>query len=138
MKAFIKAISYYLPKLAVSNEDIVKQFPDWNVDKINKKIGISKRFNAAENETATDMAVEASIKLFEEYSYDRNNIDYLLFCTSSPDYILPTSACLIQNRLGLSTTIGALDINLGCSGYIYGLSVVNIRRYGKKCFTHNL
>ena len=123
MKTYIKAISYYLPKTILTNEDIVKQFPEWSVVKINSKIGISRRHNAADNETATDMAVAASIKLFEEYSFDRNNIDYLLFCTSSPDYVLPTSACLIQHRLGLSTSIGALDINLGCSGYIYGLSV---------------
>jgi len=123
MKSFIKAISYYLPQVSLTNEDIVRQFPDWTVEKIYKKIGISNRYNASENETATDMAVEASKKLFEEYSFDKKNIDYLLFCTSSPEYFLPTSACLIQHRLGLSTSIGAFDVNLGCSGYIYGLSI---------------
>jgi 3-oxoacyl-[acyl-carrier-protein] synthase III len=123
MKTYIKAISYYLPEVILTNEKIVEQFPEWTVEKINNKIGISKRHNASDDETATDMAISASNKLFEEYSFDRNNIDYLLFCTSSPDYVLPTSACVIQHRLGLSTTIGALDINLGCSGYIYGLSV---------------
>jgi len=123
MKIYIKAISYYLPKEVITNEDIVKQFPEWTVNKIDSKIGISKRYNASENETATDMAVEAANNLFEEYSFDRANVDYLLFCTQSPDYFLPTSACLIQNRLGLQTSIGAFDINLGCSGFIYGLSV---------------
>ncbi|HZK94656.1 MAG TPA: ketoacyl-ACP synthase III [Prolixibacteraceae bacterium] len=123
MKAYIKAISYYLPKTILTNEDIVKQFPEWTIEKIDAKIGISKRHNASENETATDMAVEAGNKLFEEYSFDRANIDYLLFCTQSPDYFLPTSACVIQHRLGLPTNIGAFDINLGCSGFIYGISV---------------
>lgn len=123
MKAYIKAISYYLPKVVITNEEIVKQFPEWSVEKINSKIGISQRFNASEDETATDMAIEAANKLFEEYSFDKREIDYLLFCTQSPDYFLPTSACVIQHRLGLSTTIGALDINLGCSGFIYGMSL---------------
>ncbi|MCX6897055.1 MAG: ketoacyl-ACP synthase III, partial [Verrucomicrobia bacterium] len=123
MKASIKAISYYLPKTVVTNEDLAKQFPDWTVEKIESKIGILGRHVASEDETATDMAVEASNMLFAEYEFDRSHIDYLLFVTQSPDYILPTSACVIQHRLGLSTTIGALDINLGCSGYIYGLSV---------------
>ena len=66
MKAYIKAISYYLPKVVLTNEEIVKQFPEWTVEKINNKIGISKRHNASADETATDMAVDASNKLFEE------------------------------------------------------------------------
>jgi len=54
---------------------------------------------------------------------DKDLIDFVLFCTQSPDYLLPTSACLLQSRLGLKTSIGALDFNLGCSGYVYGLAL---------------
>lgn len=124
MKAYIKAISYYLPETVVSNEQIVSEFPEWTVEKIADKVGVHSRCVAAEYETATDLAVNAAEKLFENNKeLSKADIDYVLFCTQSPDYHLPTSACIIQDRLGLRTDIGALDFNLGCSGYIYGLSL---------------
>jgi len=87
-------------------------------------VGIHTRHIADENETAADLAVRAAEKLFAtETNINKKEIDFVLFCTQSPDYFLPTSACLIQDRLGLPTTCGALDFNLGCSGYIYGLSL---------------
>ena len=123
MKAFIKAISYFLPQKVVTNDDLVKEFPEWTVDKIAGKVGVTERHIAAETETAADMATQAAKKLFAEHGIDRSTIDFVLFCTQSPDYFLPTSACIIQNNLGLSTSCGALDFNLGCSGFVYGLSV---------------
>ncbi len=123
MKAYIKGLSYYLPEKIITNADIVSQFPEWTVDKIISKIGILKRHVASENETASDLAVKASEKLIAEYNIDKSTIDYVIFVTQSPDYILPTTACIIQDRLGLSTSIGAIDINQGCSGFIVGLSI---------------
>jgi len=123
MKSYIKAISYVLPDKIVTNEDLVKEFPEWTVEKIAGKVGVEERHVVTENETAADLAVKAAEKLFTEHNIDRNSIDFVLFCTQSPDYFLPTSACIIQNSLGLRTDIGALDFNLGCSGYIYGLSL---------------
>lgn len=124
MKAFIKAITYALPDHEVSNESLVKEFPEWSVEKIADKVGINTRFVASETETSADLAVKAAEKLFQENStISRKSIDFILFCTQSPDYFLPTSACIIQNRLNLPTSCGALDFNLGCSGYVYGLSV---------------
>ena len=123
MKAYIKAISYFLPEKVVTNGDLVKEFPEWTVDKIAGKVGVSERHVVSENETASDMATQAAEKLFKEHGIDPSIIDFVLLCTQSPDYYLPTSACLIQNRLGLSTSCGALDFNLGCSGFVYGLSL---------------
>ncbi|MBY0245783.1 MAG: ketoacyl-ACP synthase III [Sphingobacteriaceae bacterium] len=123
MKSSIKAISYYLPTNRLTNEDISKDFPEWDVEKISSKTGIKQRSISGENEFASDMAIHAANKLFEEHSLDRNKIDFLLYCTQSPDYFLPTTACIIQNKLGLRTNIGALDFNLGCSGFVYGLSL---------------
>lgn len=120
--AFIKAISYYLPESVLSNEDLVKEFPEWTVDKIAGKVGVSKR-HVSESETAADMALKAAEKLFAEHCIDRNSIDFVILCTQSPDYFLPSSACVIQSRLGLSTNCGAFDYNLGCSGYVYGLAI---------------
>ena len=123
MRIFIKHISYYLPEKTLTNEQLSQEFPEWTVEKIASKVGVNERHIAAENETATDMGVKAAEKLFAEHKIDCSQIDFLLFCTQSPDYFLPTSACMIQNRLNLSVTCGALDFNLGCSGYIYGLSL---------------
>ena len=121
-KAFIKDIAYYLPPKTVTNEELVKEFPEWSVDKIADKVGILERRVAVE-ETAADLAVMAADKLFAQNRVDKDDVDFVLFCTQSPDYKLPSSACLIQDRLGLSTNCGAFDFNLGCSGYEYGLAV---------------
>lgn len=124
MKTYIKALAYTLPENEVTNEQLVKEFPEWSVDKIADKVGINTRFVASENETSSDLAVKAAEKLFlENPNINKEDIDFVLFCTQSPDYFLPTSACIIQNKLGLPITCGALDFNLGCSGYIYGLSL---------------
>ena len=121
MKTYIKAISYYLPERVVSNEELVSEFPEWSVDKVTAKVGVNNRHVAAENETAGDMAEKAANKLFVEYGISPKEIDFVLLCTQSPDYHLPTTACILQDRLGIPTTAGALDFNLGCSGAIYGL-----------------
>ena len=123
MDAYIKAISYYLPDKVVTNEQLVEEFPEWSVDKIAKKVGINERHIAAEDETAGDMAFKAAEKLIQENGIGREGIDFVLLCTQSPDYFLPSTSCIIQNRLGLSTKCGAFDFNLGCSGYEYGLAV---------------
>lgn len=123
MKAYIKALAYYLPETVLTNEELVNDFPEWTVDKIASKVGVKERHVAREDETASDMAIHAALRLFTEHNIDKAEIDFVLFCTQSPDYFLPTSACIIQDKLGLSKSLGALDFNLGCSGYVYGLSL---------------
>ena len=123
MKAYIKAISYYLPEKVVTNEDLGREFPEWPAEKISRKIGILRRHIASDDETSADMAVSAAEMLFKEHNIDRASIDYLLFCTQSPDYFLPASSCIIQEKLNLRTDTGALDFNQGCSGFVYGLSL---------------
>ena len=121
--AYIKAISYYLPEKVVTNEELVKEFPEWSVDKVAQKVGVDSRHLAAENETAGDMAEKAARKLFEEYKIDPQSIDFLMLCTQSPDYFLPSTACILQDKLGIPTSAGAFDYNLGCSGCIYGMAM---------------
>lgn len=123
MKAYIQAISYYLPEQVLDNAQLAELFPEWSVEKIASKIGIDRRHISAYDETATDMAVKVAQQFFEEHKVEKDSIDFILLCTQSPDYHLPTSACIVQNRLHLPTTVGALDFNLGCSGYVYGLSL---------------
>lgn len=123
MNAYIRAISYYLPQCILTNEDISKKFPEWSTVKIAQKVGILERHVSNRNETAGDMAFRAAEKLFADYKLDRNIIDFVILCTQSPDYFLPSTSCVLQNKLGLKTDIGAFDFNLGCSGYVYGLAV---------------
>jgi len=121
MSVKIVKIEYYLPETIITNNDLEKQFIDWSSEKIEKKIGIKERHIVKEDETALDLALEAGKKILK--IYDKDRIDFLLFCTQSPEYYLPSGACILQDRLGLKTNIGALDYNLGCSGFIYGLAM---------------
>ena len=112
MKAYITKIEYVLPENKVDNPK----------NRLTKKTGIYSRHICSDNEIASDLAFAVAEKLFAS-GVDKNEIDFLILCTQSPDYYLPTTACILQDKLGLSTTCGAFDYNLGCSGYIYGLSL---------------
>ncbi len=123
MKACIKAISYYLPEKTITNQQLCEIFPDLDVEEIFKKSGVRTRHIVAPGEIASDLAYSSAVKFFEEHDYKPSDIDFLIFCTEAFDYIGPSSACILQDRLGLSKNIGALDIGYGCSGFVYGLSL---------------
>lgn len=116
-------IAVQFPERLETNAYLQEQFPGWDISLIAAKTGIEQRYIAADNETASDLAVAACEKLFKEQDIDPQSIDFLLYCTQTPDYPLPTTGCLIQDRLGLPTHCGALDFNLGCSGFVYGLAL---------------
>lgn len=107
----------------VTNEELLQEFPEWSVDKVAAKVGVNNRHLAAADETAGDMAEKAARKLFEEYNIDSKSIDFLMLCTQSPDHFLPSTACILQSRLGIPISAGAFDYNLGCSGCVYGLAM---------------
>ncbi len=121
--ASIISIASHLPERKLSNEELIEKFPDWDVDKIYKKTGIRERAIVESDQTSLDLAYHSSIKLFQSGVIKPNQIDMILLCTQSPDYFLPSSACILQKRLELPTNCGALDFNLGCSGFIYGLAL---------------
>jgi 3-oxoacyl-[acyl-carrier-protein] synthase-3 len=123
MQAAIRAIEYYLPEKVLSTADLSAAFPEWSVEKIDRATGVEKRHIAAPDECSSDLAVKAARTLLDSGVCEAADIDYLLLCTQSPDYFLPTTACLLQDRLGLSTNMGAIDFNQGCSGYLYGLGL---------------
>lgn len=123
MHAAIQAIEYHLPEAVLTSQDLALAYPEWSVSRIEDKLGIRERHIAAENECSSDLGIAAARKLFASGSCQPADIDFLLFCTQSPDYFLPTTACLMQDALGVPRTAGALDFNLGCSGFIYGLSL---------------
>lgn len=123
MKISIKAISYYLPENTLTNADLNAQFPEWDVVKISKVTGVYNRHIAASDETPSDMACKAAEKLFNDHNVSKNDVDFIIFVTQSNDYISPTTACTIQHRLEITNSCGAVDINQGCTGYLYGLSI---------------
>jgi 3-oxoacyl-[acyl-carrier-protein] synthase-3 len=121
--AGIAAVATHLPDRVLTNDELARLFPDWSADKILEKTGIRERRIAAENETAGDLAFQAALKLFASGAASPDDVDFIILCTQAPDHVLPTTACLLQDRLGCRRDIGALDVNLGCSGYVYGLSL---------------
>ena len=123
--ALVGPISVWLPEKIETNEDLQRDHPRWDMASIAEKTGVLQRHIAGPGECSSDLAVNAAKKLFEQHEIDPSSIDYLLLCTQTPDYPLPTTACLIQDRLGLRTNIGAIDFNLGCSGFVYGLSLAD-------------
>jgi 3-oxoacyl-[acyl-carrier-protein] synthase III len=123
MQAAIEGITYYLPERRLTNAELAVEFPDWTPEKIAGKTGIAERRIASPEECSSDLAYAAARQLFQSGACAPSDIDFVLFCTQSPDYFLPTTACLLQQRLELSTSCGALDFNLGCSGWVYGLGL---------------
>lgn len=121
--AFIKAISFYLPEQVETNEELTRVFPEWSVERVTSKTGIDSRHKASESETAGDLAEKAALRLFDEYKISPKSINFLILCTQSSDYFLPSTACILQDRLNIPTSAGAFDYNLGCSGFIYGLAM---------------
>jgi 3-oxoacyl-[acyl-carrier-protein] synthase-3 len=116
-------VAVYMPEKVLTNYELSSLYPDWSANKIFEKTGILERRIADEKQTAGDMAFEAASSLFKQGLVTADDVDFVILCTQAPDYILPTTACILQSRLGIRKKSGAIDINLGCSGYVYGLSV---------------
>src|SRR5882672_2029558 len=122
-RAAIKAIRSFLPAGKLTNDQLAEEFGDWHANQILAKTGVAVRGVAGPDECASDLGVKAAQRLFADGVCAPEEIDFLIFCTQSPDYFTPTTACVMQDRLGLKTACGAIDINQGCSGYIYGLAL---------------
>ncbi len=118
----LERVAVYLPEATLENAELVERF-GFERDFLDNKIGVLKRHIAAEDEAVSDMAVSAAEKLFADAPEARDAVELVVLCTQNPDYRLPTTANIVQHRLGLPQTVAAFDINQGCSGYVVGLSV---------------
>ena len=121
----LRKISYYLPKTVQTNNQLKSIHPNWDIDKVQEKTGIFQRYIANKDETSLDLGYQAGKSLFKEYDVSHKKIDALLFISQTPDYALPSSSCILQHKLSLNENILALDINLGCSGFINSLAVAS-------------
>jgi 3-oxoacyl-[acyl-carrier-protein] synthase-3 len=117
----ISFIDYYVPESLVNNQEIVSVMPGWTEDKIYSKIGIKYRHRSEQNQTSLDLATSACLKIADKV--DLSKVESLILCTQSPEYLLPTGACILQQRIGLNSNTMCFDFNLGCSGYVYGLAI---------------
>lgn len=124
MKARISAIATAFPADQLRDEDLAQEHPEWNISKLGRTTGIRNRNVALGGVLSSDLATAAARRLFTEHRIDPASIDYLLLCTQSPDFPLPTTACIVQNAIGMRTDVGAIDVNLGCSGFVYALALV--------------
>ena len=121
--SIIAAIEEYLPSAKLTNQELSALYADWPAAKILEKTGVETRGIAGAAECASDLGYEAAHRLLARGVIEAGQVDFVLFCSQAPDYFLPSTACVLQERLGLPTSCGALDINLGCSGFVYGLSL---------------
>ena len=120
----IKGIGIYLPNNQLSNFDRMKQF-DMNEDFVRKKIGFTKLIRKDTNQETSDLCVNAWNNLNQSYPIVKDEIDCLLVCSQNPDgYGLPHTSAILHKKINLPESCAAFDISLGCSGYVYGLSVI--------------
>ncbi|HWQ82604.1 MAG TPA: ketoacyl-ACP synthase III [Ignavibacteria bacterium] len=131
MNYYIKHIEYYLPPNVLDNDMLSKKW-DISSEFIESRVGIIERHIAGPDEPTSELAYKATIKLLENSGIDKDDIDMLVVCTQNPDYKLPMVSTLLHSRLGLKKECACFDINLGCSGFVYGLPIAgNFIRLGE-------
>src|SRR5258708_26317711 len=125
MSSRIAAIATHVPEGVVTNSDLEAENPKWDMAVIAERAGVHSRHIAREGETAFDLARHACDKLFAGNVQAIDSVDAIIFCTQSPDYIMPPNAHLLHDHLRLPDAVAAFDINLACSGYPYGLALAH-------------
>lgn len=119
----IASIACALPEHEVSNEDLQREHPEWDLERIAPRSGVVRRRIAAAGETALDLSVGACQVLAEEVDLDA--IDAIVYCTQSPTHRVPGDSHLLHQRLDLGDEVFAFDFDLACSGYVYGLAIAD-------------
>lgn len=119
----ITAVAACVPKKIMYNKDLGYLIPEAEIEKVINNIGISERRYAEADVCASDLCVKAAEKLIEDWQISKESIDALIFVSQTPDYHQPSTSPLLQHRLGLPTSTLCFDVNLACSGYVYGLSM---------------
>lgn len=120
----LTGLSACVPKTKLENKDL----PIFNVAEAEKFIastGVERRRAAGKDLCTSDLCYQAADRLIKDLAWNKTEIDCLIFVSQTPDYILPATSCLLQDRLGLNSETVTLDISSGCSGWVYGLSVIS-------------
>jgi 3-oxoacyl-[acyl-carrier-protein] synthase-3 len=123
MNAKIKNIYFHLPKRLVTNEDLMQENPMWDLTSVVKKTGVEQRYFAEENETALDISIGACKKFFKESGIEPHQIDCILYCSQTHDFVMPGNSALLHRHFDFRKNIMAFDITLACSGYVYAITI---------------
>ena len=124
IKSYIKNISFHVPEKIITNDDLAKVM-DTNDEWIRTRTGIEQRHSIGDQCLGpADLATIAAQKTLDKSNTNKEEIDFVVFATSTPDYYVPGSGAIFQDKMGLNT-IGVLDIRQGCSGFVYGLTVAD-------------
>jgi 3-oxoacyl-[acyl-carrier-protein] synthase III len=119
----IEQIACAFPAHCLTNDELKARYPEWDFERLEKRTGVLRRFVASDGETALDFAARACERLAEQGTLHPERIDAVIFCTQTPDHVMPPNACLLHGKLGLKPAALAFDITLACSGYVYGLQL---------------
>jgi len=123
MGSEIQHISYCLSSNVITNDDLLKDFPEFTTKDIVKRTGVKTRYNTSENILGSDLAIEAAEKLFDESSFTKEEVEFIIYCSGGHDYIAPMNICIVQEKLGLRNDIGAVDLPAGCSAFTNAIGV---------------
>jgi len=119
----IEAVAYALPQRVLTNDELAIAYPEWGFERLEARTGVKTRHIAGPDETAVDLAQQACESLFADGVVGPDDFDALIFCTETPDHPIPHNSALLHGRLDLPTNVLSFDLNLGCSGYPYGLQI---------------
>lgn len=119
----LRGIAACVPSMVEENSDLI-HMQAYDIDKLVSTTGIERRHIISAGTCTSDLCLKAAERLIGELNWEKKEIEALIFVSQTPDYILPATSCLLQDKLGLSTECITLDISLGCSGFVYGLSTL--------------
>ncbi len=123
MRVSIESIEYALPDQIVTNDDLVREYPGWDMKRLVERTGVEERRIATANETAVDLGYRACLALDAKGALKADQIDALIFCTETPDFPLPPNSTVLHGLLNLSNNVMAFDITLACSGFVYAIGI---------------
>lgn len=125
MKSKILDIGLFFPAKVYSNEELQADFPNLKVKELTRLTGVLSRHICESSETSVDMGIEAAQALFAQGKINKDDVDYLIFCSAGGDFITPASACIVHEKLNLKSNCGTVDINQGCTGFLHGLNLAD-------------
>lgn len=121
----IKGISCVVPSMKINNIDLSQIYGEKETLKLIASIGVNTRYVADKMITTSDLCFNAANNLLSALNWDPKDIGAIIFVSQTSDYQLPATSCILQHKLGLPETAMAFDVNLGCSGYVYGLKIAS-------------
>lgn len=123
MTAVITALASSLPDAVLTNDDLSREFPEWDMERMATRTGVVSRHIARPGETAADLGLAAAQRVLAQRGLEPGEVDALIVCSQTHDYVMPGNSALLHGALGLRDDAMAFDLTLACSGFTYGIAV---------------